>query len=145
MDDLFRLTEKSMGLNVEKPKYMIIQIHSSGFNMLILMFEKIMRNRRTIATILLTSFNFSGFVYFDIGIKHPKIILDGYVFTCHRNKLSKTTWVCASYKKKCRARLITSGKVVIMVGEGHNHEPKYKSKVENLTPQAVTIVNKFKV
>ncbi|KAK9884698.1 hypothetical protein WA026_007544 [Henosepilachna vigintioctopunctata] len=83
-------------------------------------------------------------IYFDVGIKNPKIILDGHDFTCHRKERNKTMWMCCSYyKTKCKTKLSTSGRVVVIYGEEHNHPPKEKVGIKNILPQQVTIIRKF--
>ncbi|XP_018573605.1 protein tramtrack, beta isoform isoform X24 [Anoplophora glabripennis] len=80
-------------------------------------------------------------IYFDVGTKNPKIIVDDHDFNMARKTESKTMWICSGYfKTKCRARATTSGRMVYVNGL-HNHPPKQKrSKFTNMLSQRVTIV-----
>ncbi|KAL3277335.1 hypothetical protein HHI36_012686 [Cryptolaemus montrouzieri] len=58
-----------------------------------------------------------GQIYFDVGKKNPKIILDGHDFACHIKELKKTTWICSAYyKTKCKTRLYTTDVIFFDVG-----------------------------
>ncbi|KAG5874950.1 hypothetical protein JTB14_018865 [Gonioctena quinquepunctata] len=80
-------------------------------------------------------------IYFDVGTKNPKIIVDDYDFNMARKTDVKTMWICAGYfKTKCKARATTSGRMVYINGT-HNHDPKQKrSKFTNMLSQAVSII-----
>lgn len=80
-------------------------------------------------------------IYFDVGTKNPKIIVDDHDFNMARKAESKTTWICSGYfKTKCKARATTSGRMVYVNGI-HNHLPKQKrSRFTNMLSQNVTIV-----
>ncbi|XP_023014952.1 uncharacterized protein isoform X13 [Leptinotarsa decemlineata] len=80
-------------------------------------------------------------IYFDVGTKNPKIIVDDYDFNMARKTEVKTMWICAGYfKTKCKARATTSGRMVYVNGT-HNHDPKLKrTKFTNMLSQTVSIV-----
>lgn len=80
-------------------------------------------------------------IYFDVGTKNPKIVVDDYDFNMARKTPNKTVWICSGYyKTKCKTRATTSGRMVYINGI-HNHEPKQKkSKFKNMLSQHVTIV-----
>ncbi|RZC39654.1 FLYWCH domain containing protein [Asbolus verrucosus] len=64
-----------------------------------------------------------SFVYVIRGIKNPKLLLDNCEFVCNRKGKKKTWWRCTSYyKTKCKAILMTHGRVVEIINE-HNHVP----------------------
>lgn len=89
----------------------------------------------------INKFDFSDTIYFDVGTKNPKIIIDEYDFNLARKTEQKTMWICSGYfKTKCRARATTSGRMVYVSGV-HNHEPKQKkSKFTNMLSQRVKIM-----
>lgn len=67
---------------------------------------------------------FPGVIYFGIGRKNPKLIVDGFDFSKEKTNGDRTSWACSSYPKtKCRARLLTCGNVVHIIND-HNHVPK---------------------
>lgn len=87
---------------------------------------------------------FSGLIYFDVGMKNPKIILDNQQFLMHRRDPDQTVWMCNKYFNKreirCKVKLITSGRVVKVYGE-HTHEIKSTNgKHKNMLSQHVTII-----
>lgn len=58
------------------------------------------------------------------GIKNPIIIMEQNYFTVHEKLDGRTRWRCINYfKTKCRARLLTYGKVVKVNAHAHNHGP----------------------
>lgn len=74
------------------------------------------------------------------GTKHPKIILNHYLFTIHRKSGIKSRWRCnryARHKGWCKASLITCGKV-LYVSYDHNHPCEHMS-LHNAVPQQVII------
>ncbi|XP_056643960.1 modifier of mdg4-like isoform X27 [Diorhabda carinulata] len=83
----------------------------------------------------------TGIIYFDVGTKNPKIIVDDYDFNMARKTSTKTMWICSGYyKTKCRTRATTSGRMVHVTGK-HNHFPKHKgTKFTNMLSQEVTIL-----
>ncbi|KAK9884689.1 hypothetical protein WA026_007534 [Henosepilachna vigintioctopunctata] len=57
------------------------------------------------------------------GTKHPKIVLDNFLFTINQKKKDRTMWICSKYPRtNCKARLVTFGRNVKMT-RGHNHDP----------------------
>lgn len=85
----------------------------------------------------------SGFVYITSGLKYPKLVLDGHMFTVANKGEGKTSWVCRNYNHtkgtKCKGRIITYGKVVCLVRE-HNHPPIVPDEeLEKMHRQAVLI------
>lgn len=82
-----------------------------------------------------------------MGHKNPKIILDECDFILHTREVSKTVWMCNKYfagftknEGRCKAKLITQGKQVRVIGQ-HNHEPKVKvSRVKNCISRVVEII-----
>lgn len=84
---------------------------------------------------------FLGTIYFDVGLKHPKIILANYSYNFHTRMGNRTLWMCPSYyKTKCKCKVITTGRVV-QIHHEHNHAPNYDpSKYQNMSSKKVTIV-----
>jgi hypothetical protein len=83
---------------------------------------------------------FVGIIYFDSGIKHPKIILDNYDYKIKVRLTNKTEWICSSYyKTRCPSRVTTTGKVAVLKGE-HNHQPNPQRKYNQMMYQIVQIV-----
>ncbi|XP_044262653.1 protein tramtrack, beta isoform-like isoform X20 [Tribolium madens] len=82
-----------------------------------------------------------GTIFFDVGKKYPKIILNNYSYTVHKKLTNRTCWICPSYyKTKCRCKVTTTGRVVHITGE-HNHGPNSDiSKYKNMLSQVVQIV-----
>lgn len=85
----------------------------------------------------------SGLIYFDVGTKRPKIVLNHNDFTMVNHHLNKTYWRCTSYyKTKCKSNITTTGRMAI-VGSPHNHEPNRKNiEFKTLLCQQVTITRK---
>lgn len=86
---------------------------------------------------------FSGFyetIYFDMGHKNPKIVLNNYDFLCRKRMPDKTMWRCTHYFRSdcCKIKLITFGRVVIISGN-HNHAPSFKGNINHLKSQRVII------
>lgn len=82
---------------------------------------------------------FVGTVYFQYGRKNPKIVVDHYDFYYQKKRDNTTYWYCSSNgSKKCKARVITIGSMVRVIG-GHNHLPK-EIKKALMEPQEVVIV-----
>ncbi|CAH1102528.1 unnamed protein product [Psylliodes chrysocephalus] len=88
----------------------------------------------------------SGIIYFDVGTKYPKIILDQYEYRIYRKESGRTLWKCRSYfgskdgKDRCKSTLETSGKIVNVNADFHNHAPPQKNKFKRTLSQTVTIV-----
>ncbi|ERL95197.1 hypothetical protein D910_12465 [Dendroctonus ponderosae] len=72
------------------------------------------------------------------GRKYPLMVVDGFEFYMHIQTALKTRWRCVNQRKKCRAVLYTSGKVV-KLRRSHNHVPKSKSELGFLIPQPAVI------
>lgn len=86
-------------------------------------------------------FDILGLIYFGIGRKYPKLVLDGFDYSKEKSYGDSTSWVCPSYfKTKCKARLITKGNMVY-VRNGHNHTSKDRSLL-NMSSKLVTIIRK---
>nr|CAH7732214.1 unnamed protein product [Callosobruchus chinensis] len=84
-------------------------------------------------------------IYFDVGTKNPKIILDGHVYLIYTKKTNKTVWKCSHYYKskenRCKSTLVTTGRVVTVSRDIHNHASVPKmDKYKNMLSQSVTIV-----
>lgn len=94
----------------------------------------------------LTPNPFLDLIYFDVGTKLPKIIVDNYDFNMARKSATKTTWICSSYfKTKCKTRATTCERMVYITGPMHNHEPKEsKNKFTNMLSQLVTVYRNYK-
>ncbi|KAH1028213.1 hypothetical protein HUJ05_001588 [Dendroctonus ponderosae] len=73
-------------------------------------------------------------IYISRGRKYPLMVVDGFEFYMHIQTALKTRWRCVNQRKKCRAVLYTSGKVV-KLRRSHNHVPKSKSELGFLIPQ----------
>ncbi|KAL3277331.1 hypothetical protein HHI36_012682 [Cryptolaemus montrouzieri] len=88
-----------------------------------------------------------GYIYITSGLKYPILVLDKYMFTLATKKEDKTTWVCRKYNwrntnknMRCKARMITYGKVVRLI-KGHNHEPMVtEEELSKMIPQVVNII-----
>lgn len=93
-------------------------------------------------------FTFVGLIYFDVGIKNPKIMLDDHDYRLYRKLPDKTVWLCSHYyvldtNMRCKNRIVTSGRVAYVSGQ-HNHPPKLKKeKYKNMLSQMVTIVRSW--
>ena len=86
-------------------------------------------------------FIFLGTIFFDVGKKYPKIILENYAYTVHKKMQNKTLWICPGYyKTKCKCKITTTGRMVQISGE-HNHGPNNDgTKFKNMLSQVVSIV-----
>ncbi|XP_072393814.1 uncharacterized protein [Diabrotica undecimpunctata] len=86
-----------------------------------------------------------GIIYFDVGTKNPKIILDGHEFLIYKKEVSSTIWMCNHYFNKravrCKVKLITSGRILNFYGT-HTHTPSTnkQSRLKNMLSQSVTII-----
>lgn len=80
-----------------------------------------------------------------MGSKKPKLIVDENDYLCIERKVDKTIWRCCQYyysNLRCKAKLITSGRIVEVVGD-HNHPSKLSGRsTKNMLPQKVTVVRK---
>lgn len=87
----------------------------------------------------------TGAIYFDMGIKHPIIIFEGYEYLLkRRSSVEETIWICKKYfhpvTVRCKARVTTRGNTAVIDGS-HNHSsnpPKFK----NLVPQLVSVIRR---
>lgn len=91
----------------------------------------------------------SGYIYFDVATKNPKIILDEYEYLIYRKEVNKTVWMCNRYFKskenRCKSRLVTTGRIVTVSADQHNHEHSVKpERYKNMLSQAVTIIRETK-
>lgn len=84
---------------------------------------------------------FLGIIYFDVGHKNPKIILNNNCYLIYRKLPDKTMWSCTQYHKKdrCKAKVMTYGRQATIIGD-HNHAPTCVNKyIKNMHSQTVTI------
>ncbi|KAH1028208.1 hypothetical protein HUJ05_001583 [Dendroctonus ponderosae] len=82
-------------------------------------------------------------VYFVMGMKNPKIIVDEYDFLIYRKEQNQTVWMCTQYfnrrSVRCKCKIITSGRKVTVIGQ-HVHEPRLnKDKCKDMMSQSVDI------
>ncbi|XP_072393827.1 uncharacterized protein [Diabrotica undecimpunctata] len=88
-----------------------------------------------------------GLIYFDMGIKNPKIMLDDYDYRLYRKLEKRTVWLCSQYysndkETRCKNRIETTGRIAYVSGR-HNHLPKKKKdRYNNMLSQMVTIIRK---
>ncbi|XP_008198859.1 protein tramtrack, beta isoform isoform X22 [Tribolium castaneum] len=83
-----------------------------------------------------------GTIYFDVAVKNPKIILDGYDYLIYRKLPHKTVWACSQYytalkHNRCKTKVTTIGRQALVEGR-HNHYPKL-FKYGGMTSQVVTV------
>lgn len=82
-------------------------------------------------------------VYIQIGLKKPKLVVDGQDFLCAEKKTDRTIWRCNQYYwyqlTRCKVKVITKGTTVEVVGE-HNHPLKMKKLESNAVTRRVTII-----
>lgn len=88
---------------------------------------------------------FLGVIYFDMGIKNPKLILDDFEFLLLRKKAHEVVWTCRKYfhpkidTERCKVRIVTRKRMVTIFGK-HNHLPNSKtSNRVKLKPEIVQI------
>lgn len=84
-------------------------------------------------------------IYFDVATKNPKIVLDDNNYLIYRKEHGKTVWKCCHYFRskinRCKSTLVTTGRVVTVSADAHNHPTLPKSdKYKNMLSQKVTIV-----
>lgn len=86
---------------------------------------------------------FLGVLYFDVGTKRPKIILNYNDYTMAKQLASKTYWLCTQYyKTRCKSRIITKDRMAL-VSNDHNHAPSCRNvDVQNMVSLEVTITKK---
>lgn len=85
-----------------------------------------------------------GIIYFEMGTKNPKIVLDEFDYRLYRRLEGKTVWRCSQYytldkNLRCQNKIVTCGRMAY-VHENHNHDPKKRNKNPNMLSQTVTIV-----
>lgn len=82
-----------------------------------------------------------GSIYFGIGRKNPKLVLNGYDYSKEKCYGESTSWICPFYfKTRCKGRLTTKRNVVY-VGNDHNHKPR-EIPIVNMSSKKVKIVRK---
>ncbi|KAF7282366.1 hypothetical protein GWI33_002744 [Rhynchophorus ferrugineus] len=85
-------------------------------------------------------------VYFDVGNKNPKIILDEQSYRVFKKFENKTVWLCSQYfgtrTDRCKSKLTTTGRTIIVSADPHNHAiiPKRDKYYQNMQCQNVTII-----
>lgn len=68
------------------------------------------------------------------------MILKHYEFKIEKLQPGKTLWCCnCKEKSKCKARLITYGKNLVIKNKHHNHPPTFKGDLQDLNSQRVNI------
>lgn len=89
-----------------------------------------------------------GVVYINIAQKNPKITLDEYEYLIYRKELNKTVWKCCHYfrskENRCKSTLVTTGRVVTVSADIHNHPVDLKKNTKNMLSQKVTIIRDSK-
>lgn len=82
-----------------------------------------------------------GEVHFTLGNKYPKMVLYNNMFKIDKKFVNKTSWCCSSREKyKCKAKLLTEGKSLVLKNIEHNHPDNFKGSVQDLVPQIVHMV-----
>lgn len=67
---------------------------------------------------------FLGVVYFGKAKSQPKIIVNNYEYSINNRYENKSTWRCVKYYRRgCKGRLHTYGRVVEIINNDHNHPP----------------------
>nr|CAI5826243.1 unnamed protein product [Callosobruchus analis] len=84
-------------------------------------------------------------IYFELGTRNPKIVLDDHVYLIKKKDTKRTVWKCSYYfrckENRCKSTLVTTGRVVNVSSDIHNHPPvPRKGNSKNMLSQAVTIV-----
>nr|CAH7732213.1 unnamed protein product [Callosobruchus chinensis] len=87
----------------------------------------------------------SGLVYFDKALKNPKIVLDNHDYRIYRKEFNKTIWKCYQYfgskKDRCRSTLVTTGAVIHVSKDPHNHPViNTPERLRNMMSKLVTII-----
>ncbi|XP_023014959.1 uncharacterized protein isoform X18 [Leptinotarsa decemlineata] len=80
-------------------------------------------------------------IYFDVGHKNPKIILNENDYLIYRKLPNKTIWSCTQYHKRdrCKAKVMTGGRQATIIGE-HNHGLILRNRpLKNMLSQRVTL------
>ncbi|XP_072393824.1 uncharacterized protein [Diabrotica undecimpunctata] len=85
-----------------------------------------------------------GVIYFDVGQKNPKIIVDDHEYLMRKNKSGETQWLCNQYfhpksDGRCKVKVVTRGKVALIYGK-HIHRPKPKLMKDCMKSQNFTVV-----
>lgn len=103
-------------------------------------------NNEIIVAVFLTEWRFLDTIYFDVATKNPKIVLDGNNYLIYRKESIKTVWKCSHYfrskENRCKSTLVTTGRVVSVSADLHNHPPppQKNDKLKNMLWQRVTII-----
>lgn len=113
----------------------------------LLFFQRKITTRHFLSYKKITLYNLFFLIYFFIGVvwvalahKKPKLILDNNSFTVNKQMNNRTLWRCTNYfKSKCRATLVTYGKIVKINNQFHNHLPN-EMCTDNMFTQHVTII-----
>lgn len=82
---------------------------------------------------------FLDIIYIGKAQKHPKLILDNYIYQIHIAEPGKTRWRCKYQTKyKCRAYLYSTGNNVF-VQNTHSH-PTEQVNLDDLFPKKVKVI-----
>ncbi|XP_019880613.2 protein tramtrack, beta isoform isoform X19 [Aethina tumida] len=84
-----------------------------------------------------------GFIYFDVGQKNPKIVLNFHEYLIHKKEVTQTMWICNQYfhpkGERCKAKVRTQGRVAYIINT-HNHDPKVGvDRLKNMISQPIFI------
>lgn len=83
-------------------------------------------------------------IYFDVGRKKPKIVIDDYHYLLRRKDVNCTLWICAEYYhpqgERCKVSVI-SGKGVAYIHGQHNHKPRHGcGNYSNMKSRKITLI-----
>ncbi|XP_030751932.1 protein tramtrack, beta isoform-like isoform X16 [Sitophilus oryzae] len=86
-----------------------------------------------------------GLIYFEMGQKNPKIVIEDHDFLLKKKEQKSTHWICSQYYhpkgERCKVSVITTGRNASVRGV-HNHPGKVKPERKHMMySQAVTIVH----
>lgn len=86
----------------------------------------------------------SGRIYFDVGQTKPKIILEGYSYYLYSKKTERTIWLCTGYyymkgATRCKAKVLTCGKVATIMGYHTHPETISRHVYENMSAENIVI------
>ncbi|XP_044756247.1 modifier of mdg4-like isoform X12 [Coccinella septempunctata] len=71
-----------------------------------------------------------GAVYFYKNRKFPKMVFKNFEYLVERNLPNKTIWCCTRKLKKCKSRIVTRGRHLVVNNRYHSHPPTFKGKHE---------------
>lgn len=76
---------------------------------------------------------------------NPKIVLDDHDYIIYKKYSNRTVWKCTHYFRskdnRCKSKIVTSGNVMTVSKDPHNHVPmQKKDKSTNLIAQNVTLI-----